>query len=158
MNILVTGGAGYIGSHTCISLIKSGHNVIVIDNLSNGNIKNIDIISSIANKEIIFYENDITNEDLVFKIFKKHFIDGVIHFAGLKAVGESVEKPLIYYYNNVLSTLILLKACDKYNVNKFIFSSSATVYGDNTVPFMESQPLLPSTNPYGESKKISEKI
>ena len=123
MNILVTGGAGYIGSHTCVSLLEEGHNVIIVD-----------------------------------KIFANHKIDGVIHFAGLKAVGESVKKPLNYYYNNLLSTIVLSKLCDKYNVNKFVFSSSATVYGENEVPFVETMTLLPTTNPYGETKAMSERI
>lgn len=158
MNILVTGGTGYIGSHTCVALLEKGHKVIVADNLSNSKKETLDKIKQITDKEITFYQIDVTEEELVNSIFANHKIDGVIHFAGLKSVGESVEKPLGYYYNNIVSTLILAKACLKYGVNKFIFSSSATVYGDNTVPFNESMDLLPTTNPYGETKAMSERI
>lgn len=158
MNILVTGGAGYIGSHTCVELLNNNHSVIIADNLCNSKIETINKIKQITNKEVIFYSVDVTDEKAVETIFLSHQIDGVIHFAGLKAVGESVEKPLEYYYNNILSTIILSKACIKYNVNKFVFSSSATVYGENKVPFIETMDLLPTTNPYGETKAISERI
>jgi len=158
MNILVTGGAGYIGSHTCVELLNNNHSVIIADNLCNSKIETINKIKQITNKEVIFYSVDVTDEKAVETIFLSHQIDGVIHFAGLKAVGESVEKPLEYYYNNILSTIILSKACIKYNVNKFVFSSSATVYGENKVPFVETMVLLPTTNPYGETKAISERI
>ncbi len=158
MNILVTGGAGYIGSHTCLKLLEAGFNVIIVDNLSNSNIKVIDKIRKLSNKDIIFYEVDITDENETEKIFLENNIDGIIHFAGFKAVGESVEKPLEYYHNNILSTLVLSKMCKKYNVNKFVFSSSATVYGNNSVPFVETMDLLPTTNPYGETKVINERI
>jgi len=166
MNILVTGGTGYIGSHTCVALLEAGHKVIVADNLCNSEAETIDKIKEIVNKasediidnQIIFYKIDVTNEEAVDTIFANHKIDGVIHFAGLKAVGESVEKPLVYYYNNIVSTMVLAKACEKYGVKKFVFSSSATVYGDNTVPFVESMELLPTTNPYGETKAMSERI
>ncbi len=158
MNILVTGGAGYIGSHTCVELLKSGHSVIIADNLVNSKIESIDKIKKITGKDVIFYQYDVTEEKKVEEIFKNHAIDGIIHFAGLKAVGESVSKPLEYYYNNLVSTMILSKACIKYNVNKFVFSSSATVYGDNVPPFKEDMNLLPTTNPYGETKAISERI
>ncbi len=158
MNILVTGGAGYIGSHTCVELLNNNHSVIIADNLCNSKIETINKIKQITNKEVIFYSVDVTDEKAVETIFLSHQIDGVIHFAGLKAVGESVEKPLEYYYNNILSTIILSKACIKYNVNKFVFSSSATVYGENKVPFVEIMDLLPTTNPYGETKAISERI
>ena len=158
MNILVTGGAGYIGSHTCVALLEAGHTVIVADNLCNSKAETIDKIKQITNKEVTFYEMDVTDEAAVETIFAKHKIDGVIHFAGLKAVGESVEKPLEYYYNNLVSTMVLSKACKEYSVNKFVFSSSATVYGENKVPFVETMELLPTTNPYGETKAMSERI
>lgn len=158
MNILVTGGAGYIGSHTCVALLEAGHSVIIADNLSNSKSETVMKIMDIADKEVAFYEIDVTDAEAVDIIFRNYMIDGVIHFAGLKAVAESVEKPLDYYYNNVVSTLILAKACQKYGVNRFVFSSSATVYGDNKVPFVETLDLLPTTNPYGETKAMSERI
>jgi len=158
MNILVTGGAGYIGSHTCIVLLEAGYRVIIADNLSNSSVEVVDKIRKISNKEVIFYELDVTDESATEKIFVENNIDGIIHFAGFKAVGESVEKPLEYYHNNILSTLILCKMCKKYNVNKFVFSSSATVYGNNNVPFIETMDLLPTTNPYGETKAMNERI
>ena len=127
MNILVTGGAGYIGSHTCVALLEAGHTVIVADNLCNSKAESIHKVRQITNKEITFYEIDVTDEEAVNTIFSNHDLDGVVHFAGLKAVGESVEKPLAYYYNNIVSTMILAKACIKYGVNRFVFSSSATV-------------------------------
>lgn len=158
MNILVAGGAGYIGSHTCVALQDAGHTVIVADNLCNSKIEAIDKIKQITSKDIIFYQADVTDEDAVKDIFSTNKIDGVIHFAGLKAVGESVEKPLQYYYNNIVSTMILAKACIKHNVNKFVFSSSATVYGENKIPYVETMGLLPTTNPYSETKAMSERI
>ncbi|MBU5485759.1 UDP-glucose 4-epimerase GalE [Clostridium sp. MSJ-11] len=158
MNILVTGGAGYIGSHTCVALIEAGHTVIVADNLCNSKADTIDKIKQITNGKIIFYKIDVTDEIAVNTIFATHQIDGIIHFAGLKAVGESIEKPLEYYYNNLISTMILCKACQKYGVKKIVFSSSATVYGNNVVPFKETMELLPTTNPYGETKAMSERI
>lgn len=158
MKILVTGGAGYIGSHTCVALLEAGHTVIVADNLCNSKAESIDKIKQITNKEVTFYKIDVTDEEVLSIIFSTHKVDGVIHFAGLKAVGESVEKPLEYYYNNLVSTMVLSKLCKKYNVSKFVFSSSATVYGDNKVPFVETMELLPTTNPYGETKAMSERI
>jgi UDP-glucose 4-epimerase len=158
MNILVTGGAGYIGSHTCVELLKNNHDVIIADNFTNSKIETIDKIKKISGEDVIFYEVDVTEEIKIEAIFKKHKIDGVIHFAGLKAVGESVEKPLAYYYNNLVSTMVISKLCIKYGVNKFVFSSSATVYGDNTVPFLETMALLPTTSPYGETKVMCERI
>ena len=158
LNILVTGGAGYIGSHTCVALLNEGQNVIVADNLINSKAETIDKIKQITNKDVTFYKVDITDEAKVEAIFQNSKIDAIIHFAGLKAVGESVEKPLEYYYNNLLSTMVLCKMCKKYNVNKFVFSSSATVYGDNKVPFTETMELKPTTNPYGETKAMIERI
>jgi len=158
MNILVTGGLGFIGSHTIVELIKNKHKVIIIDNLVNSKIEILDKLFQIIGIKPIFYQIDVTDEQALEPIFTKHKIDGVIHFAGLKAVGESVELPLTYYYNNLVSTMVLSKLCLKYNVNKFVFSSSATVYGDNKVPFKEDMDLLSTTNPYGETKAMSERI
>lgn len=158
MNILVTGGAGYIGSHTCVALLEAGHSVIIADNLSNSKIEAIDKIKQISGKDVVFYQIDVTNKAAVEDVFSTNKIDGVIHFAGFKAVGESVEKPLAYYYNNLLSTMVLSEACIKYGISKFVFSSSATVYGENEVPFVETMKLLPTTNPYGETKAMSERI
>ncbi|MFJ7827541.1 UDP-glucose 4-epimerase GalE [Psychrobacillus sp. NPDC096623] len=158
MKILVTGGAGYIGSHTCVALLEAGHSVIVADNLCNSKRDSIDKINQLTGKEVIFYKIDVTDKGTVEGIFQNHKIDGVIHFAGLKAVGESVEKPLTYYMNNLVSTMVLAGACLKYNVGRFVFSSSATVYGDNQVPFVETMDLLPTTSPYGETKGMSERI
>lgn len=158
MNILVTGGAGYIGSHTCVELIKNNHSVIIVDNLVNSKIETVDNIEKITGKKVVFYEVDATDESKIEDIFKNHKIDGVIHFAGFKAVGESVEKPLKYYSNNLISTMVLSKNCLKYNVDKFVFSSSAAVYGDNVSPLHEEMKLLPTTNPYGETKAMSERI
>lgn len=158
MNILVTGGAGYIGSHTCVELLKNNHSVIVVDNFVNSKPDALDKIKEISGKDILFYEIDVTEEELLEPLFKEHKIDGVIHFAGLKAVGESVAKPGMYYFNNLVSTIALSKLCVKYNVGKFVFSSSATVYGDNQSPFSEDMTLLPTTNPYGETKAMSERI
>lgn len=158
MNILVTGGAGYIGSHTCVTLLEAGHGVIIADNLSNSRPETLDKIEQITGRKVVFYEIDVTEWSEVERVFSDHDIDGLIHFAGFKAVGESVEKPLAYYHNNTVSTMILAKACLKYGVDRFVFSSSATVYGENEVPFTETMALLPATNPYGETKAISEKI
>lgn len=158
MNILVTGGAGFIGSHTCVSLLETGHSVIIADNFSNSNIKIIEKIKKITGKEVILYNVDLTDREKTSDIFVENNIDGVIHFAGLKSVGESIQKPLEYYRNNLESTLNLLEMCQKYKVNKFIFSSSATVYGNNQVPFEETMKLLPTTNPYGETKSMIERI
>jgi len=158
MEILVTGGAGYIGTHTCVALLEAGHRVIVADNLCNSKAETLSRVKQITNKEITFYQIDVTNKEGVDNVFATHSIDGVIHFAGLKAVGESVEKPLAYYYNNIVSTMVLAEACQKYGVKRFVFSSSATVYGENEVPFVETMELLPTTNPYGETKAMSERI
>lgn len=139
-------------------MLGAGHTVVVVDNLCNSKIETIDKVKQISDKEVIFYKVDVTDEKALDTVFSKHSIDGVIHFAGLKAVGESVEKPLEYYYNNLVSTMILSKVCRKFGVKKFVFSSSATVYGDNKVPFEETMELLPTTNPYGETKAMSERI
>ncbi len=158
MNILVTGGLGFIGSHTVIELIKNNHTVIIADNLINSKLEVLDKIYSITAIKPTFYQIDVTDEAKVEEIFNDHKIDGVIHFAGLKAVGESVSKPLEYYYNNLVSTMVLSKMCVKYSVNKFVFSSSATVYGDQPSPLREDMELKKTTNPYGETKAMSERI
>lgn len=158
MNILVTGGAGYIGSHTCIALIEAGYSVVVADNLSNSKRGAIEAVKRITNQDIPFYKIDVTNKQAVEQIFLNHRIHGVIHFAGLKAVGESVANPSAYYENNINSTLVLADTCLKFGVNRFVFSSSATVYGENEVPFVETMDLLQTTNPYGESKAMCERI
>ncbi|QVY61560.1 UDP-glucose 4-epimerase GalE [Cytobacillus gottheilii] len=158
MNILVTGGAGYIGSHTAVALLEAGHSVIVADNLCNSNVDTIRKIQSITGKDVVFYKIDVTEEEAVESVFSKHTIDAVMHFAGFKSVSESVQNPLKYYFNNTVSTLTLANVCLKYGVNSFVFSSSATVYGDNTAPFRETMTLLPATNPYGETKVMCERI
>ncbi len=158
MNILLTGGLGFIGSHTAIELINNSHTVIIADNLINSKLEVLDKIYSITAIKPTFYQIDVTDEAKVEEIFNDHKIDGVIHFAGLKAVGESVSKPLEYYYNNLVSTMVLSKMCVKYSVNKFVFSSSATVYGDQPSPLKEDMALKKTTNPYGETKAMSERI
>jgi UDP-glucose 4-epimerase len=158
MNILVTGGAGFIGSHTCVSLLEAGHEVVVADNLCNSERSVIERVEIITGKQVTFVKMDVTEAGAVEKLFAAHDFDGVIHFAGLKAVGESVEKPLEYYYNNTVSTMVLASACLHYGVGRFVFSSSATVYGENEVPFVETMPRGETTNPYGETKAISERI
>ena len=158
MNILITGGAGYIGSHTCISLLEEGHDIVVVDNLCNSDIEVISKIKFITNKELIFYNLDVTNQKQLDNIFLKHKIDGVIHFAGFKAVGESIDEPLKYYNNNLVGLMNIINACLRFNVDKFVFSSSGTVYGDNSSPFIETMKLLPTKNPYGATKTMSERI
>lgn len=158
MRILVAGGAGYIGSHTCLVLLEAGHQVVVADNLCNSKEESLHRVQELTGKPITFYQADVTDEAAMEKIFSQQQIDGVIHFAGLKAVGESVEQPVRYYYNNVVSTLTLCRVMKRHGVNKFVFSSSATVYGENAIPFVETMDLLPTTNPYGETKVMSERI
>ena len=160
MNILITGGAGYIGSHTIIELIKNGHSVIVVDNLSNSSRESINRVQTITNSKIPFYEIDVRNNAALEEIFDKNTIDAVIHFAGLKSVGESVSHPLEYYENNIDSTLVLLKTMQKFSVKKLIFSSSATVYGTpSELPLTESSRVgVGITNPYGQTKFMIEQI
>jgi len=158
MNILVTGGLGFIGSHTVVELIKNNHTVIIADNLINSKFEVLGQLSTITGIKPTFYQIDVTDEVKVEEIFSNHKIDGVINFAGLKAVGESVSKPLEYYYNNLVSTMVLSKLCVKYGLNKFVFSSSATVYGDQPSPLKEDMELKNTTNPYGETKAMSERI
>ena len=158
MKILVTGGCGFIGSHTCCELLDNNYEVVVIDNLSNSKEDVIDKIKEITNKNLKFYKGDLCDKELVDKIFKNENIDAVIHFAGLKAVGESVKKPLLYYRNNIDSTLTLLEVMSKYNCKKLVFSSSATVYGNpKALPIKEDFPLQ-TTNPYGSTKLYIEGI
>lgn len=158
MSILVTGGLGFIGSHTVVALIEQGYSVVIADNLSNSKIEVLQTLKDITNENIAFHQINVADETLVNDLFVQYQFDGIIHFAGYKAVSESVANPLKYYQNNLLSTIILANACVKYGVNKFIFSSSATVYGDNQVPFVETMSLLPTTNPYGETKAMCERI
>ncbi|MYL20744.1 UDP-glucose 4-epimerase GalE [Halobacillus litoralis] len=158
MNILVTGGAGYIGSHTTVALIESGYNVIIADNLSNSSISTKKNLETITNQELTFYNIDVADNNALENVFSNHHIEGVIHFAGYKSVSESVEKPLYYYNNNLISTLTLLNVCEKFSVNKFVFSSSATVYGDNKPPLTEKMLLSPTKNPYGETKVMCERM
>ena len=158
MNVLVTGGAGYIGSHTLVELLEGGHNAIVIDNLSNSCEESLRRVKKITGKEIKFYKGDLLDKDYVNKIFDENEIDAVIHFAGLKAVGESVAKPLWYYQNNLISTLNLCEVMAAHNVKKLVFSSSATVYGKPaSLPITEDFPLS-ATNPYGQTKLMQEYI
>ena len=148
MNVLVTGGAGYIGSHTCVELIEAGYTPIVIDNLSNSNPESLHRVAEITGKTVEFIEGDVRDEALLEKIFAEHEISCAIHFAGLKAVGESVAKPMDYYQNNLDATLMLCKVMAKHNVKRIIFSSSATVYsGDNEMPLRETSKTGNCTNP-----------
>jgi UDP-glucose 4-epimerase len=158
MNILITGGAGYIGSHTCVALLERGYDVVVADNFVNSDPSVLQRIREITKRDFYSYQIDVTDAEAVERVFQAHKIDGVIHFAGLKAVGESVQKPLQYYRNNLLSTMVLADLCIKYGVGKFVFSSSATVYGDQQVPLVETMPLRGTTNPYGETKAMCERI
>ena len=159
MNILVTGGAGFIGSHTVVELLEKGYGVIVIDNLSNASREAIARVERITGKKVVFYENDVRDRAALELIFTAHQIDWVIHFAGLKAVGESVEKPIEYYDNNLVSTLVLVETMQKFGVKKIVFSSSATVYGDPAeLPLRETTKLNPTTNPYGATKVMQENI
>lgn len=154
----MTGGAGYIGSHTCVKLIEEGYEVIIVDNFSNSKQQSLNRIMEITGKQFTFYEADLVDKGMLDKIFSENYIDAVIHFAGFKAVGESVEKPIQYYHNNITGTLVLIEIMQKYNVHKLVFSSSATVYGiPDLVPISENAPLQ-ATNPYGRTKLMMEKI
>jgi UDP-glucose 4-epimerase len=158
MKILLTGGLGYIGSHTCVELLQDDYEVVIIDNLSNTTKSVLGKIEKITSKKPIFYQADVRDKTALKNIFDKHKIDGVIHFAGLKAVGESVEKPLKYYDNNISGTISLLEIMQKFKCKTFVFSSSATVYGNpKSLPITENSPLF-ATNPYGRSKLIIEEI
>ena len=158
MRILVTGGAGYIGSHTSIVLLEQGHDVVIVDNLCNSKRVAVDRVEELSGKQVTFYQYDVCDEAKMREVFSKESIDAVIHFAGLKAVGESVAIPLRYYDNNLTSTLVLLKVMKEFGVGNFVFSSSATVYGDPaSVPIREDFPLS-TTNPYGTTKLMIERI
>lgn len=158
MKILVTGGLGFIGSHTCVSLLEENYEVVVVDKLSNSDISVIDKIKKITNKNLKFYQADVCNEEELDKIFSNEKIDAVIHFAAYKAVGESVEKPILYYENNLISTIKLCKIMKKHHCNKLVYSSSATVYGSpKELPIKEDFPLS-TTNPYGTTKLMTERI
>ncbi len=159
MSILVTGGAGYIGSHTCVELLSAGYDVVVVDNLYNASREAVKRVEEITGKPLTFYEADILNRDKMNEIFDREDIDSVIHFAGLKAVGESVAKPLEYYYNNITGTLVLCDVMRNHGVKNIVFSSSATVYGDPAfVPITEECPKGKITNPYGQTKSMLEQI
>ena len=159
MNVLVTGGTGYIGSHICVELLEAGHEVIVIDDFSNSKPEVLSYIKEITGQEVRFYEFNILDEAKTEAVFKENKIDAVIHCAAFKAVGESVQKPIEYYTNNLMTTLIVSKMMKKYHVNQIVFSSSATVYGDpETVPITEDCKLGDTTNPYGTSKAMMERI
>lgn len=156
MKILVTGGAGYIGSHTCVELIEAGYDIVVVDNLCNSSIESLARVESITNTQIAFYRADVRDKATMREIFTQHAIDGVIHFAGLKAVGESVDKPIEYYNANVAGTFALVEVMQEFDCKSIVFSSSATVYGEPaSVPIKENFPLS-ATNPYGRSKLIIE--
>ena len=158
MNILVTGGCGYIGSHTCCELLNKGHNVIIIDNLSNSKKEVVNYIKEITGRDVTLYIGDVCDKDLLRKIFNKNKIDSVIHFAGYKAVGESVKLPLKYYRNNLDSTLSLCEVMSEFDCKNLVFSSSATVYGiPKKLPIKEDFPLS-TTNPYGTTKLMIERI
>ena len=159
MSVLVTGGAGYIGSHTCVELLESGYDVVIVDNLCNSNPKSLDRVQDLTGKTVKFYEGDVRDEALIRKIFAENDIAAVIHFAGLKAVGESVAQPWRYYDNNLNSTLVLTKVMAEVGCKKIIFSSSATVYsGDNEMPLRETSKTGNCTNPYGWTKYMTEQI
>jgi UDP-glucose 4-epimerase len=156
--ILVTGGAGFIGSHTCVELLNAGHEVVVLDNLSNSSVRSLDAVRRVTNRTLEFVEGDLRDADALDAVFASHSIDAVIHFGGLKAVGESVEKPMLYYENNVTGTLLLINAMKAHAVKTMVFSSSATVYGDPArIPATEDLPTN-ATNPYGRSKLIVEQM
>ena len=159
MAILVTGGAGYIGSHTCVELLQAGYDVVVLDNLSNASEKSLERVKAITGKEVTFYKGDILDRDILNQIMDKEQIDSCIHFAGLKAVGESVEKPWEYYNNNIAGTLTLVDVMRQHGIKNIIFSSSATVYGNPAqIPITEECPKGQCTNPYGWTKSMLEQI
>ncbi len=159
MSILVTGGAGYIGSHTVIELVNAGYDVVVVDNLCNSSKESMKRVEEITGKAVKFYEVDILDKEGLTKVFENESIDSVIHFAGLKAVGESVAKPWLYYNNNITGTLVLLEVMNAFNVKNIVFSSSATVYGSPAeIPITENCPKGEITNPYGQTKSMIEQI
>ena len=158
MSILITGGAGFIGSHTCVEMLNSGYDVVVVDNLDNSSSESLDRVEKITGKKVKFYKEDVRNREALRKIFTENSIEAVIHFAGLKAVGESVREPIMYYDNNLINTLVLLETMNEFGVKKIVFSSSATVYGVATeMPLVEGMPLS-AINPYGRTKLFIEHI
>ncbi len=157
-HVLVTGGAGFIGSHTCVELLNTGHSIVVLDNLSNSSTKSLDAVRRITNRAVDFVEGDLRDASCLDQLFETNQFDAVIHFGGLKAVGESVEKPLLYYENNVIGTVHLINAMKAHSVKTLVFSSSATVYGNPArIPATEDLPTS-ATNPYGRSKLVIEEI
>lgn len=157
MKVLVTGGAGYIGSHTTLALLSAGHDVVVLDNLSNSSVESLRRVSQIAGRECLFIKGDVRDSILLSQLFAEHSVNAVLHFAGLKAVGESVSQPLRYYENNVYGSQVLLQAMANAGIFSFVFSSSATVYGDpKQIPISETCPVGQPTNPYGHSKMMVE--
>ncbi len=159
MSILVAGGAGYIGSHTCVELLEAGYDVVVVDNLYNASQESLKRVEKITGKPVTFYEADILDKDALNKIFDAHEIEAVIHFAGYKAVGESVQKPIEYYHNNMTGTLVLCDVMRAHGVKNIVFSSSATVYGDPAqIPITENCPKGQPTNPYGWTKSMLEQV
>ena len=158
MSVLITGGAGYIGSHTCIEMLNAGYEVVVVDNLDNSSSESLKRVEKITGKTLKLYKEDVRNKEALRKIFSENDIEAVIHFAGLKAVGESVQKPIMYYDNNLINTIVLLEVMNEFNVKKIVFSSSATVYGVATeMPLVEGMPLG-AINPYGRTKLFIEHI
>ena len=158
MSILITGGAGFIGSHTCVEMLNSGYDVVVVDNLDNSSSESLDRVEKITGKKVKFYKEDVRNREALRKIFTENSIEAVIHFAGLKAVGESVREPIMYYDNNLINTLVLLETMNEFGVKKIVFSSSATVYGVAAeMPLVEGMPLG-AINPYGRTKLFIEHI
>ncbi|MFL2079891.1 UDP-glucose 4-epimerase GalE [Marinilactibacillus psychrotolerans] len=158
MAILVTGGAGYIGSHTVIELLNEGHEVVIVDDYSNSKPEVLNRIKELSGKDFVFHQVDVTDKDALKEVFKQHDLEAVIHFAGYKAVGESVAKPLMYYRNNLNSTIVLMELMNEFDVKNMVFSSSATVYGmNNEAPFTEDMPLS-TTNPYGTTKLFIEQF
>ncbi len=159
MKVLLTGGAGYIGSHTCVELLDQGYETVIADNYSNSKPEVIERIKKITGKDVTVYPIDVADSDALEKLFAEQKIDAVIHFAGYKAVGESCAKPLMYYRNNIDATLTLLEVMEKFGVKKIVFSSSATVYGEhNPIPYVETQPITGCTNPYGWTKLMIEQM
>lgn len=159
MAILVTGGAGFIGSHTAVELLNSGKEIVMIDDFSNSKMEAVENVKKITGKDFKFYEMNYLDREKLEKVFEENKIDSVINFAGFKAVGESVKEPLKYYYNNISGAIVLLQTMEKFGVKKFVFSSSATVYGDpEKVPLTESSPIGGTTNPYGRTKLYIEQI
>ena len=158
MSVLITGGAGYIGSHTCIEMLNAGFDVVVIDNLDNSSSESLKRVEKITGKKVKFYKEDVRDREALRKIFSENSIEAVIHFAGLKAVGESVREPVMYYDNNLISTIVLIEVMNEFGVKKIVFSSSATVYGvAEEMPLVEGMPLG-AINPYGRTKLFIENI